>query len=438
LNIYKPASADSFSNLPVWLFMHGGSFVYGSSSFPLYEASHVANTNNVIVVTINYRLGNLGFLAGDLLKAESSDGSVGNYGHQDQRMAMKWVSENIKTFGGDPTRIMLFGESAGGGSTSGHLTNPRSWPYIHSAIIESGSWADWTAQPWSIAQQRLPLLASNLGCSTAADVLACMRAIDYKTVRTADNTLLPKGPFLEWGPVIDGVEILDDPRNLLIAGKVAPVPIMLGWNADEGTVFNDAPANITAADYPAAVAGIVGQDLAPEILAQYPLTNYKTPWWALTALLSDSQMVCPAEKSARRLVNATARPVNPGVFVYYYTHVFDIIKIIEQFTKKPLGCFHGSELALVFNPFPEALFGSGEEKLAQLVGRYWARFAATGNPNGGLDPTWPEFGASNGKFVMLDTDPYLFTYNVTVSDSYETEMCAWWRNYSIPATTLWG
>jgi para-nitrobenzyl esterase len=363
---------------------------------------------------------------------------VGNYGHQDQRMAMKWVYENIANFGGDTNRILIFGESAGGGSTSAHLTNPKSWPYYSRAIIESGAWADWTGQPYDIAKQRLPQLASNLGCSSAADVLACMRTFDYKTVRAADTDTITHGPLLEWGPVIDGVEILEDPRNLLIAGKVAPVPILFGWNADEGTVFNHFPANMTVDQYPDSVAAIVGADIAADIIAEYPPSKYASPWWALSTMLGDSQLVCPGQKSAHRLVNATARPVNPGVFVYYYTHVFSLIKLMQSYTKKPLGCFHGSELGLVFNPWPFLLFGSGEEELALLVGRYWTRFAATGNPNGGLDPTWPEFGASNGKIAMIDTNPKMFTYNITIIDSVEAPECQWWLNYTIPASALFG
>jgi para-nitrobenzyl esterase len=346
------------------------------------------------------------------------------------------VHDNIASFGGDPTRIMLFGESAGGGSTSAHLVNPRSWPYFSRAGMQSGAWADWTAEPYAIAKERLPEFAANLNCSAAADVLACMRAVDYNAVLAADDGSITQA-FLEWGPTIDGVEILEDPRNLLLAGKVAPVPILFGFNAAEGTLFNFNSPNMTAAQYPQAVVDVVGAVMALDILPVYPLADFPSPWWAVTDILSESQMVCPGQKSAHRLVNATARPVNPGVFVYYYTHVLDLTKLIESIRGVPMGAFHGSELAMVFNSLPFLLWGSGEEETAKLFGRYWSRFAATGNPNGDVDPTWPEFGASK-QIAMIDTNPTAATYNVTLIESVESGRCAFWFDYSVSPAAIWG
>jgi len=188
--------------------------------------------NSTIFVTINYRLGVYGFLAGDALKAESPDGSVGNYGFQDQRRALQFVIDTIADFGGNPNLITIFGESAGGGSTSDHLVSPRSRGMFQRAAIESGAWAPWSAQPYNISATRLPQLAQKNNCSNAPDVVACLRAIDAQTLFSNSDGLT--SAFLEWSPVIDGVELTDDPRNLLAAGAVAPVPIMLGFNHDEG------------------------------------------------------------------------------------------------------------------------------------------------------------------------------------------------------------
>jgi para-nitrobenzyl esterase len=168
LNVYAPATAPPSGGFPVMFFMHGGSWTFGSGSFPLYDGDNdVALLEGTIIVTvrssshrrksvsvvgilpqfmsslclqINYRLGVFGFLSGDALKSESPDGSVGNYGFQDQRLAMQFVVDNIANFGGNPQLITIFGESAGGGSTASHLVSPKSWPLFQRALIESGAW----------------------------------------------------------------------------------------------------------------------------------------------------------------------------------------------------------------------------------------------------------------------------------------------------------
>jgi para-nitrobenzyl esterase len=190
LNIYAPTSAPPPGGFPVMFFVHGGSWEFGSGSFLLYDAdSDVGLVENTLFVTINYRLNIFGFLAGDALKAESPDGSVGNYGFQDQRAALQVVIDIIGDFGGNPNLITFFGESAGGGSTSSHLVSPRSAGMFQRAIIESGAWASWTAQPYNISATRLPQLAGNVNCGSAPDVLACMRALDANTVFNGQNGL---------------------------------------------------------------------------------------------------------------------------------------------------------------------------------------------------------------------------------------------------------
>jgi para-nitrobenzyl esterase len=314
--------------------------VFGSGSFLLYDGeTDVALVKDVVIVTINYRLGPLGFMGGDALRAESPDGSVGNYGFQDQRQALRFTRSIIASFGGNPGLVTLFGESAGGGSTTCHLISPRSAGLFERAIIESGSAAPWTAQPYNISAMRFTEIAANAGCGGAADVLACMRGLNYSQLISADNGNVLQG-VVEWSPVIDGVEIPDDPRALIAAGAVNPVPVMLGWNHDEGTLFNREKVTLNASDYVSAIASYLGPGLGQEVAAAYPLEQQTTPWWALTNILTDSCMLCPGIAMSRGLTAASVRNGAP-VFTYYYTHVLWVIEyVVDLF--KPLGCFHGA------------------------------------------------------------------------------------------------
>jgi para-nitrobenzyl esterase len=291
LNIYAPSKAPPPGGFPVMLFWYGGSFTYGSAGFPLYDGFFdVALLSDTIIVASNYRLGLLGFLAGDALRAESPDHSVGTYGTQDQRAALEFIRDTIAPFGGDPSRVTIFGQSAGAASVAAHLASPRSRGLFSGAIIESGAFSPWTAQPYNISSLRLAEFAKNVGCG-AAD-LACMRAVNASEVLRADKDLTKA--FLEWSPTIDGVEILDDPRALLASGNIADVPVLLGFNSDEGTMFAPGPKDLNASGYIGAIATILPLAQAELVAAQYPCADYEADlgqsacWWALAAVIRDS------------------------------------------------------------------------------------------------------------------------------------------------------
>ena len=436
LDIYVPNKAAPPGGFPVMLFFYGGSFTYGGASFPLYDGeTDVALMKDVILVSANYRLNVFGFLAGDELQAESGDGSVGNYGLQDQRAAMRFVQAEIAAFGGDPTRVTIFGESAGGASVSNHLVSPRSLGLFAGAIIESGSFSDWTAQPLFIARTRLPQVAANCGCPTSgAPMLACLRAVNETTMLAADHGLT--SAFLEWAPTIDGVEVVDDPRVLVRDGKVAPVPVMLGFNADEGTLFNSAKTDLNASGFIGAIADFVGPVVAPTVAAQYPLQDYESPWWAICAMLGDSQMICPGQQSAAWLGNAS-RPGGPKTtHVYYYTQILAILDVVDLF--RNLRCCHGSELISVFD-FSVALIGAGEADMARAFVGFWTNFASSGDPNVGAAsglPLWPAFGASR-TVGMIATTPAGVNFTV-VEGGVRQQQCAFWQTLNINATKIFG
>lgn len=431
LNIYAPSAPAPAGGYPVMVFLHGGSWVFGSGSFLLYDGTADEDlVQDVIIVTINYRLGALGFLAGQPLLDESTDGSVGNYGFQDQRAALQFVRSIIPSFGGDANTVMLFGESAGAGSTTNHLVSPRSQGLFQRAAMESGSFTPWAAQPLNISMSRFAPVATNLGCANAgtnAQVLACMRALNYSTILNADTANVPQG-VIEWSPTIDGVELVGDPRDLLAAGKIARVPVLMGFNKDEGTLFNKDAYDLNATQLPAAIASYIGAALAPSVAAQYPPAQYPTPWWALTQMLTDSCMACPATAAAKAMAG-----LGMEVYVYSYVHVLALVAdIIDAF--KPLGCFHGSELVMVYD-LTVALWGAGEPELAQLFVRYWTNFAINGTPNAAGLPYWPAFGSS-GNVAVIDTGAA--GPNITITTSVRPTQCAFWAQTPIPPTAIFG
>lgn len=433
LNIYVPNKAPPSGGFPVMLFWYGGSFTFGAATFPLYDGeTDVALTKDVILVTSGYRLGVFGFLAGDELREESSDNSVGNYGLQDQTAALRFVQKEIAGFGGNPAQVTIFGESAGGASVSNHLVAPRSLGLFSGAIIESGSFSDWTAQPYAISRTRLPQVAANVKCPTSgATMLACLRAVNESEMLAADRHLT--SAFLEWSPVIDGVEVIDDPRALLAAGKVAPVPVMMGFNADEGTLFNSAPTDLNASQYISAIADIIGPALAPTVAAEYPIANYESPWWAICATLRDSQMLCPATQSATKLSNPSRTGGVKPAFVYFYNYVLALLDVVDIF--RNLRCCHGSELVSVFD-FTIALIGDGEQETAASVVDYWTNFAVNGDPNGPGLPTWPAFGDAHNVAMISTMKSGL---NLTVlTGGVAQDKCDFWGTIMINSSTIFG
>lgn len=225
LNVYVPSGATPSSKLPVMHFLYGGSWSWGGSSFAIYDAAPVvAERGNVIFVTSNYRLGMFGYLGGAALAKENADGSTGNYGLQDQRMAMEWIKQNIAAFGGDPSNIMLFGQSAGAGSVAAHMIMQRSAGLFQRAGMESGPPCDWTATPLANAEAKFAKLCGLAGCCPGgktpdADSVACLRA--KNTTEIAELSHMKTSALIDWSPVIDGVEITEDPQGLWAQGRVA-------------------------------------------------------------------------------------------------------------------------------------------------------------------------------------------------------------------------
>ncbi|KAA0157576.1 hypothetical protein FNF29_00152 [Cafeteria roenbergensis] len=416
LNVYKPNRPAPPGGFAVMLFLYGGSWQEGSGSFPLYWADRdVSLAQNVIMITTNYRMRAFGFLASQSIQKQTSDGSNGNFGLQDQRAALKWAIRAAPSFGGNPKNVTLFGESAGAASVACHLVSPRSEGLFQRAAMESGPFGPMNAMPLNVSEVKFARLASLLGCApppspapspgaqplsveavSASDaVLDCLRRKNTSELLAAGSHTSQSQAMVDWGPTIDGVDLTDFPEVLAAAGKIQDVPILLGSNADEGTAFSNAPKDLNASGFMPFLQQRFGAAIAEAVGPLYPPAQYKDAWWAATHVLGDGLFSCPARQSSRWIANAPGR--KSPVFLYFYEHVLELVDLLVP----GKGCFHGSELAMVFH-VDLALWTQGEQELASEVLGYWTRFAAHGNPNGGSDPFWPAYGQDGDTALALN------------------------------------
>jgi para-nitrobenzyl esterase len=387
LNVWTPTSASSGSR-PVMVFVHGGSFLYGSGTFGLYDGANLAAATGNIVVTLNYRLGALGFLSSPALRAEDpSFPSSGAYGIEDQIAAFEWVKNNIAAFGGAPSNVTIFGESAGGTSMFIHLVSTRSRGLFQRVMIESGAAVDGNAAiPRALADGFGTSFATAMGCTNASTLLTCLRA------KTAPATLVPVSG-VSWWPAVDGVVIPDNPLTLFASGSFTKVPTLLGNNKNEGTLFTYASPPTDPASYQALEeADFPGHGAA--IVAEYPISDYGGSYFeAASDALTDGVFLCPTRQVAR----AIAKSGTP-TFRYDFVHAISFPLIPD------LGAFHGSELLFVFGNKLDGLVGlqASEVPLSREMMAYWGRMAESGAPNGVGAFAWPKYDVTTEPEIVLD------------------------------------
>lgn len=421
LNVWTPAPGADLKPVMVWI--HGGGLTQGSAversvdgSRLFYDGARLAD-DGVVLVSINYRLGPLGYLAMQPFAGEAPDHpTAGNYGVLDQVAALRWVQQNIAAFGGDPNRVTVFGESAGGLSTCALLASPLARGLFHRAIMQSGG-----------CPTALPALAVNVGAQTSAyaqgdrviglsacagnvDRKACMRGLSWQALIEATQPTVGFGnPGENFGYIVDEYSLLEAPGAALGAGRGAAVPLIVGVNEDEmTTLLGPSQRPQTVAAYEALVRAQTPQ-IAGLVLAQYPASNYASPTLAYADLADDLTFACPAGAYSRKHAAAG----NP-TWRYVYTHVFDNASRIY-------GAFHGAEIAFVFGP--SDTFTAAERAMSERIQRYWTRFAASGNPGGGGDPAWPQRTASQD--VALE----LATVDKPLIVDYRKPYCDFWSRF---------
>ncbi len=399
LNVQVPASATPTSKLPVMVWIHGGAFITGEGWD--YDATSLIQAGNVMVVTLNYRLGLLGFMAHPVLAAENH-GETGNYGLLDQQAAIAWVKQNAAAFGGDPTKVTIFGESAGGQSIIDNLAATTT-PTIHAAIIESGAYEPalpTLAPAETDAQARM----ATVGCPSPTTG-ACLRGLTVAQILGLVNPLTDLGKI---SPIVDGTVLPVQPIQAFNTGAFQRVPVIDGSNHDEWRLFVILAEVLGAAPYtPATLASTVelqfGTSLGKQILAQYPLATYGTPDLDYAALITDSGFACGAH-----LVNSLLAQWVP-VYSYELTDANAPDLFLPFDPNVPnAGDAHASELPYIWPLLQSSLFNKGvaqftpaQQNLAAGMRAAWTSFARYGrplNPRGGL---WSRYTTASGDVYAL-------------------------------------
>ncbi len=391
LNVWTPDPAPE-EPLPVMVWIHGGGNEFGSAGdeIPLgiggliFDGRLLSERHDVVVVSINYRLGKLGFFAHAALAAEDpAYPHAGNQGLLDQRAALEWVRDNVLAFGGDPQRVTIFGESAGSVDVCFQLVSPGSRGLFHAAISESGGCTTRqdTAEEGAATAERV---AEVVGCAGVADPLACLRGVSVAA-------LLDSG--VDVSVTVDGGFLPEQPRTLFAAGEFAKVPYIAGSNADEGTIgFLGVPPVETEDEYMQALRDRWG-DRADAVAAVYPLSSYPNPQDALMRAVGDAGLGCGTQDSARRAAAGGA-----PVYLYNFARWVQVPELIPL----DLRALHGVEIAYVFGSPPPAT--EADARLADAVQGYWTRLARTGDPNGPGAVPWPPYDDASDRRLDLDVE----------------------------------
>jgi para-nitrobenzyl esterase len=391
LNVFKSASSQA-KNQAVMVFFHGGGHIFGSSQQPPFDAPPLA-THGVILVTVEFRLGVLGFFAHPLLTAEGG-GSSDNYGLMDELAALTWVQGNIAAFGGDPSRVMVFGQSSGGYDVQALLVSPAARGLFSRAAIESDSIIpNETPSLASVETQDAPFVQL-VGCQGAADILGCLRSVPATLLLENQENISLLAPIEPRVVPMDPFTVLNQ--------QGSPVPILWGSNREEATFLGVDPTTpITASQYAAAVHqefDPFGAGVADNVLLLYPVADYDAPIWALVDVDSDFDVTCGVRIAALAALG-TGRP---PVWRYLFTHRFENDSSLADFR-----AFHTAELYFVFGNL-QNINGTpytpteAEVNLSNLLMNYWTNFAANGDPNGSGLVQWPAYDSTAETIQELD------------------------------------
>lgn len=412
LNVWTPSPGRA-DKRPVMVWIHGGGFVNGSGD--IYNARWLAAKGHIVVVTLNYRLGALGFLAHPSLGAPAD---LGNYGLADQQAALRWVRDNIAAFGGDPAKVTIAGESAGGMSVCDHLAAPASAGLFRAAIIQS---APCQAQADLATAQRISLdYAASVGCPDPAAAAQCLGALPA--------TALTQPPWYTHigdanaltGPVVGTGVLPVGPIAAFGGGRAARVPVLIGANHDEFTMFaalRYARRNhgVTSAEYPNVLTDIFGAD-GRSVLAHYPPERYGGDVsLAYSAAVTDGVFSCVADRMAVALSR------NAPVYAYEFDDPHAPAPDSLRHAPFPVGASHSLELRYLFNVGGAPPLNPAQRALSDQMIAYWSRFVSTGTPEAAGQPEWPKLSGDHAPWMSLRPD------GSRVTTTFEADhQCAFW------------
>lgn len=401
LNVWSP---NVKARLPVMVYIHGGGNQQGSASEEnggtvMFFGKNLSERGNVVVVTIQYRLGPLGFLVHPGLEQENANGKSGNYAILDQILALQWVKNNIAAFGGDPQKVTIFGESAGGVNVGNLLTTPLATGLFHRAIIQS---AVPVLGSYSAAKTKgMSFVDTFTTVGNATEKISNMRSLPADSLVKYETPPLKGGAVgMNWQSVIDEKVFFDTPISVVQSGHFNNVPLIIGTNADEMSL--SAPETVYPLMVTALRNSLVPDSLQTRAAALYPSGSTTAEARnAYVGILTDAQFTAPA----RRLAQCVSLNQTEPVYRYFFSYRHSLTALAD------LGSYHGMELFYVFNNWENATLGRGplfkpsDDAVQKAMLGYWVNFAYTGDPNGSGLAVWPRSQAGNDCYLEISENP---------------------------------
>ena len=383
LNVWTPR-AQASAKLPVIVYIHGGGFSEGSGGVAVYDGTALA-AKGAVVVTINYRLGVFGFLAHRQLSEEAATKASGNYGLLDQLAALGWVQRNIAGFGGDPGRVLIWGQSAGAFSVGALVASPLSKGLFSAAMADSG-----------LSHSAMPMMDLTAAEKAGAEFAAQHHATSIKELRALPaEALLPAAgeTAMRFAPIVDGKVLTAMPNPLSASGKDQNVPVVTGFQANDGAMF--LPPLASFESYQTLIASQLGT-LAGEFEALYPARTLAEGMAALRASIQDRDKVSMYLWATERAKSHTAQ-----VYTYFFT------RAIPWPQHPEFGAFHSGELPYLFGNLKvlDRPWSVVDSQLAEVTESYLLNFAATGSPNAKGVPEWPKVSPARAMVMQLDAEP---------------------------------